>query len=104
MFGFGSQSAHVEALERLTHRVKALEERCRGLEDALETRNSESEKLRLDQVVLGRRYDDVQAQTQKAVATLFDRFEALRAQLRKTGQTDPSAADVSGTSDDKHHS
>ncbi len=97
MFGREPQSAHANALEQLTQRVEALEERCKALAQALEARDADSEKLRLDQVVFGKRLDEAQAQSRKAVAGLFDRFEALRARLRTTGPMPPAAPNVSAT-------
>ena len=97
MFGRQPQSAEADTLGRLIQRVEALEERCRALAQALEARDADSEKLRLDQVVLGKRLDEAQTQSRKAVAGLFDRFETLRARSRTAGPTPPAASDVSAT-------
>ena len=94
MFGRAPSSDHAEDLERLTQQVKALEERCQALAEKLEAHAAQSEKLRLDQVVLGMRFDEAQAQAQKAVAGLVDRFEALRARIRKASPTRPPTTEV----------
>ena len=88
IFGRGPKSADAAVLERL----KALETRCQSLSDALEARDVQVEKLRLDQLVLGRRLDEAQVQSGKAVTGLFDRLEALRTRVQTTGLKDSTTA------------
>ena len=101
MFERRAQSADAGALEGLTRRVETLEGLCQALAEALEARSAEYEKLRLDHVVLGRRLDEAQGQSNKAVTALFDRIEALRAQLRTVAPSHPPGADVSANPSQK---
>ena len=86
IFRRGSGAPDPAVLERL----KALETQCQALSEALAARDAQLEKLRLDQLVLGRRLEEAEVQSAKAVGGLFDRLEALRSRLKTSGPQPPA--------------
>lgn len=78
MFKREPDPSPVDAFERLTRRIEDLEGRCEALAKSLLERDDVVKQLRLDQLVLQKRFDESAVQTAKATRGLLERVEAVR--------------------------